>query len=135
MTAGGMTADGTRSLRLVALVIDSRRPRELAEFYGRLLGWEVDESATDAEWVELADPSGGAALAFQHDPEYVPPTWPERERPQRMHLDVRVSTLAEGHDRALAAGAAQLPQPADRSGSAFRVYADPEGRPFCMCAC
>ena len=130
-----MTADEATSLRLTAFVIDSRRPRELAEFYGRLLGWEIDESATGGEWVELADPSGGAALAFQHDPEHVPSTWPDRERPQRMHLDVRVSTLAEGHERALAAGAAQLPQPADRADGNFRVYADPEGNPFCMCRC
>lgn len=129
-----MAAPGSTPLRLVAFAIDSRDPRALAEFYGVLLGWRIDESESDEEWVELADPSGGAALAFQRDPDYQPPTWPGHERPQMMHLDIRVSTLDEGHRRALDAGAKQLPQPPDRLESNFRVYADPEGHPFCMCA-
>ncbi|WP_460960727.1 VOC family protein [Parasphingorhabdus pacifica] len=129
-----MTTSETRTLRLAAFAIDSRNPRELAEFYGRLLGWAIDESATEDDWVVLADPSGGTSLAFQHDPDQIAPTWPEKDRPQRMHVDVRVSTLDEGHERAVSAGAVQLPQPADQVDSDFRVYADPEGHPFCMCA-
>jgi catechol 2,3-dioxygenase-like lactoylglutathione lyase family enzyme len=118
---------------LAAFVLDCPDPRALAEFYGRLLGWRIDEAASDDRWVELADPAGGAPLAFQHDPGYRAPTWPDPELPQMMHLDVRVSTFAEGHERALAAGAVPLPQPPDRQDSDFRVYADPAGHPFCMC--
>lgn len=129
-----MTAPNKTSLRLAAFAMDCRDPWALAAFYGRLLGWEVDEPESDDSWVELTDPSGGAKLAFQHDPDYVPPTWPDHERPQMMHLDVRVSTLDEGHDRALEAGATPLPQPSDQLDASFRVYADPEGHPFCMCA-
>ncbi|MCI2421157.1 VOC family protein [Saccharopolyspora sp. K220] len=123
------------ALRLAAFAIDCPDPRALAEFYGRLLGWEVDEAESNDGWVELADPSGGAPLAFQRDPGYRPPTWPSRDVPQMMHLDVRVSTLAEGHELAIAAGATPLPQPADQQDALFRVYADPVGHPFCMCAC
>lgn len=123
------------ALRLAAFAIDCPEPRRLAGFYGRLLDWEVDEDASDADWVELADPSGGAPLAFQRDPGYRPPSWPSRDVPQMMHLDVRVETLEEGHRLALAAGATQLPQPADQADASFRVYADPDGHPFCMCAC
>ena len=129
--------DSTRmlSLRLAAIAIDCPGPRELAAFYGRLLGWSIDETASNENWVELADPAGGAPLAFQRDPEYLPPTWPDRERPQMLHLDVRVSSLDSVHEHAIRVGARQLPQPEDRLDANFRVYADPEGHPFCLCAC
>lgn len=123
------------ALRLAAFAIDCPDPRALAGFYGRLLGWEIDEAASADEWVELADPEGGAPLAFQRDPGYRPPTWPTAEVPQMMHLDIRVKSLEEGHELAVAAGASQLPQPSDRQDASFRVYADPVGHPFCVCAC
>ena len=129
-----MTVPTKSPLRLAAFAIDCPDPRRLAEFYGDLLGWTVDEAESDGEWVELADPSGGTRLAFQRDSNYVAPTWPDPRRPQMMHLDVRVSTLDEGHSRALEAGATPLPQPADRLDAHFRVYADPDGHPFCLCA-
>lgn len=122
------------ALKLAAYAIDCTDPRRLAEFYGRLLGWEIDEPESEDHWVELADPSGGAPLAFQLAPDHRPSSWPSPEVPQMAHLDVRVGTLDEGHERALAAGAVQLPQPADQLDAHFRVYADPEGHPFCMCA-
>ena len=130
-----MAAPTGTSLRLAAFVVDCPDPRGLAAFYGRLLGWEVDEDQSGDRWVELADPAGGSPLAFQLDPAYRPPSWPDRARPQMMHLDVRVTTLEEGHERALAAGATPLPQPDDQREARFRVYADPDGHPFCMCAC
>jgi predicted enzyme related to lactoylglutathione lyase len=122
------------ALRLSAFAIDCPEPRALAEFYGRLLGWEVDEAESEEGWVELADPAGGPPLAFQRDPEYRPPTWPNRDVPQMMHLDIRVATLEEGHRRAMAAGATELPQLPDHPDASWRVYADPAGHPFCMCA-
>jgi catechol 2,3-dioxygenase-like lactoylglutathione lyase family enzyme len=129
-----MGTSAKKALRLAAFAIDCPEPRRLAGFYGELLGWAIDEAESDDDWVELADPSGGAPLAFQRDPGYQPPTWPDPRRPQMMHLDVRVSTLGEGHARALEAGATQLPQPEDQLEAHFRVYADPDGHPFCMCA-
>lgn len=128
------TASTTSPLSIAAFAIDTPDPRALAEFYGRLLGWEVDETETESDWVELADPAGGPPLAFQRDPDYVPPTWPNPARPQMMHVDVRVRTLEEGHERAVRAGGRPLPQPADQLDASFRVYADPDGHPFCVCA-
>ncbi len=128
-----MTAQQEGPLRLAAVAIDCPAPRELAVFYGNLLGWSIDEEESDGSWVELADPAGGAKLAFQRDPEYLPPTWPEGERPQMLHLDVRVSDLRRTHEHALSVGAEQLPQPEDEIGANFLVYADPAGHPFCLC--
>jgi catechol 2,3-dioxygenase-like lactoylglutathione lyase family enzyme len=130
-----MTAPRGTALRLAAVALDCPNPRALAGFYGKLLGWQIDESASDDQWVELADPSGATRLAFQFDPEHLPSTWPKRERPQMMHLDVQVPDLDEAHVRAIAAGARTLPQPPDRLDARFRVYADPAGHPFCLCAC
>lgn len=124
----------TMPLKLAAVAIDCPAPRKLAEFYGRLLGWEIDEAESAEDWVELADPNGGPAVAFQRDPDYVPPTWPDRERPQMQHLDVRVRDLESAHAHALSVGAKPLPQPQDQLDAHFLVYADPAGHPFCLCA-
>lgn len=129
-----MGAHSSEALAVAAFVLDCRDPRELAEFYGELLGWAVDERSSNERWVELADPAEGAVLAFQADPDFEPPTWPTRQRQQMAHLDVRVPSLAEGHELAVRVGARQLPQPADQRDARFRVYADPAGHPFCLCA-
>ena len=68
-----MTVPTKSPLRLAAFAIDCPDPRRLAQFYGNLLGWTVDEAESNDAWVELADPSGGTRLAFQRDPDYVPP--------------------------------------------------------------
>ncbi len=128
-----MTEPAPMPLKLAAIVLDCPDPRQLAGFYGRLLGWTIDEGASNQDWVELADPSGGPAMAFQRDPEYVPPTWPAGERPQMVHLDIRVPDLAHGNELAHKVGATSLPQPEDRLDSPFLVYADPAGHPFCLC--
>lgn len=120
-------------LRLAAVAIDCPNPRRLAEFYGSLLGWDIDEAESRDDWVELADPNGGPALAFQRDPEFVPPTWPDRDRPQMQHLDVRVRNLGQANEHALRIGATALPQPPDQLDARFLVYADPAGHPFCLC--
>ncbi|GAA4858840.1 VOC family protein [Saccharopolyspora cebuensis] len=122
------------ALNVIAFALDCPDPHRLAGFYGRLLGWEIDEAESAADWVELAHPEGGVRLAFQRDPHYRPTTWPSPEVPQKAHVDVRVDDLDTGHERALAAGATQLPQPPDQADASFRVYADPDGHPFCLCA-
>jgi hypothetical protein len=47
-----------------------------------------------------------------------------------LHLDFRVADLDAEHDGAVQIGARFL---ADESPE-FRVYADPAGHPFCLCA-
>jgi len=118
------------ALKLGAIVLDCPDPRALAGFYAELLGWSVADDA-EHDWVDVVSPDGGPTVSFQRDPDYRPPTWPRPERPQMLHLDVKVSDLDAEHDRAVRAGATPL---TDRQGS-FRVYADPAGHPFCLCAC
>ena len=70
----------------------------------------------------------GYRLAFQQAPDLRPPDWPDPERPQQFHLDIRVADIAVAEPKALALGARRLPG----EGGDFRVYADPVGHPFCL---
>ena len=118
------------ALRLGAIVLDCPDPRALAEFYAELLGWTVAKDSTD-DWVDVVSPDGGPSVSLQLAPNYRPPTWPNPELPQMLHLDVLVHDLDAQHERAVRIGAKPL---TDKQGT-FRVYADPAGHPFCLCAC
>ncbi|GAB2871809.1 VOC family protein [Streptomyces mayteni] len=118
---------------LQCTVIDCPEPAALAGFYREILGGEVDDS--DRDWVLLVPPTG-ARFAFQRvHGEYRPPRWPDPEYPQQFHLDFdvpRIEDLAAAQERVLALGATLLHDSGgERSG--FRVYADPAGKPFCLC--
>ncbi|MFF1607268.1 VOC family protein [Amycolatopsis sp. NPDC058278] len=116
---------------LGVVALDCPDPVALAEFYRAVLEWEAPEVAEDGHWVTLANPAGGAGIAFQRVPDYRPPAWPSAENPQQLHLDLNVTDLEAAHERVLGLGAKLL----DDKPETFRVYADPVGHPFCLCAC
>ncbi|MDT0275750.1 VOC family protein [Blastococcus goldschmidtiae] len=111
--------------QLHSVVIDAPDAHALAGFYADLLGMEVKGEPGD-EWVVVT--GAGYRIAFQQAPDLRPPDWPDPERPQQFHLDVRVADIAEAEPRVLALGARRLPG----EGGDFRVYADPAGHPFCL---
>ncbi|MGW0336853.1 VOC family protein [Streptomyces sp. NPDC003011] len=115
--------------KLGAVVLDCPDPHALARFYASVLGGTV---VREAEWVDLKLPDG-QTLAFQAAPGHVPPQWPAADHSQQFHLDLTVEDLDAAEKEALALGATPL-DTADRSRT-FRVYADPAGHPFCLCAC
>ncbi|MFF4400760.1 VOC family protein [Streptomyces sp. NPDC001480] len=114
---------------LGAVVLDCPDPRALAGFYAEVLGGAVEG---EGDWVDLKVP-GGQSLAFQAAPGFVPPAWPAPDHSQQFHLDLTVDDLDAAEDTVLALGAKPL-DAGDRSRT-FRVYADPAGHPFCLCAC
>ncbi|MFF4276761.1 VOC family protein [Streptomyces sp. NPDC001536] len=115
---------------LGVVVLDCPDPRALAGFYAEVLGGAVEG---DGEWVDLKVP-GGQSLAFQAASGFVPPEWPRADlNSQQFHLDLTVDDLDAAEKGVLALGARPL-DTADRS-RAWRVYADPAGHPFCLCAC
>ncbi|MFG2607449.1 VOC family protein [Streptomyces sp. NPDC048514] len=118
--------------KLGAVVLDCPDPRALAGFYAGVLGGSVEEDPEDSRWVDLKVP-GGPALAFQRAPGFVPPQWPAADRSQQFHLDLSVEDLDAAEKGVLELGAKPL-DAEDRSRT-FRVYADPAGHPFCLCAC
>ncbi|MET9898098.1 VOC family protein [Streptomyces sp. NPDC006446] len=115
--------------KLGAVVLDCPDPRALAAFYAEVLGGSV---TGDGDWTDLELP-GGRTLAFQAAPGHVPPRWPASDASQQFHLDLTVEDLDVAEKGVLALGARPL-DTEDRSRS-FRVYADPAGHPFCLCAC
>ena len=113
--------------RFHSVAIDCPDPAALGTFYARLLDWPVP--ADEGEWVTLQAPSGGPTIAFQRATGYVAPTWPAPEVPQQLHLDLEVDDMDAAHQRAVQLGARLLD-----TQDTFRVYADPVGHPFCLCA-
>ena len=129
--------------QLLHTVLDTTRPRELAEFYRQLLGLRYrtgDEPPApgvpdDADWLVLEDSLGVRKLAFQLVDQLPRTTWPKHEVPMQLHLDFTVSSPAELHrqrERAEALGAELvLDRSADPDEPLF-VLADPSGHPFCL---
>jgi len=129
--------------QLLHTVLDTTRPRELAEFYRQLLGLRyrsgdeppADGAADDADWLVLVDPAGARKLAFQRVDHLPRTTWPHHEVPMQLHVDFTVSSLAELHrqrERAEALGAQLLLDRTDEAGEPLYVFADLSGHPFCI---
>ncbi|GAA2618391.1 VOC family protein [Streptomyces vastus] len=113
------------------MVLDAHDAHQLADFYVRLLGYEV--RADEPHWVLVGPTDGdGVSLAFETEPEYVPPVWPTRrpgDQQMMLHLDIEVDDLERETARAVAAGATLADyQPQDD----VRVLLDPSGHPFCL---
>lgn len=101
----------------------------MADFYSRLLGWEI--TWRDGGFILMRDPGGGAGLSFQARPDYTPPVWPEQPGRQEkmLHLEIKVDDLAAATDYALSLGG----RLAEFQGRAdLRVILDPAGHPLCL---
>lgn len=117
------------SVTFSAVCLDAPDARALADFYRRLLAWDVVED--EPEWVVLRPPGGGTGLSFQSEPAYVPPVWPTEPGRQQMgaHLDLEVRDLAAAVAHAVAGGGVLTDyQPQED----VRVCLDPAGHPFCL---
>lgn len=115
--------------KLGVVVLDCPDPGALAAFYAEVLGATAEG---EGDWVDLKVP-GGQALAFQAAEGFVAPRWPSAEHSQQFHLDLTVEDLDAAEEKVLALGA--KPLDTDDRSRTWRVYADPAGHPFCLCAC
>lgn len=117
---------------LGAVVLDCPDPRALASFYAELVGGTIE--AEDDTWIDLN--RDGQRLSFQLAPDHRAPAWPDPERPQQFHLDIAVprAEMDAAEKRVLELGATLLEGDLDGARN-WRVYADPAGHPFCLCAC
>jgi catechol 2,3-dioxygenase-like lactoylglutathione lyase family enzyme len=129
--------------RLLQTVLDTTRPRELAEFYRQLLGLSYrpgDEppdagDSDDPDWLVLFDSTGSSRLAFQRVDRLPRTTWPSHVVPMQAHLDCTVVDTAEltrQRERAEELGAALLLDRFDDPDEPLYVFADPSGHPFCI---
>jgi len=92
--------DQAPRLALSGVVLDSPDAGTLADFYRRLLGWQVEQD--EPGWVKLRSHDGDAGLSFQTEPQHVPPVWPAGPGDQQMqvHLDIAVEDLGDPGRRA-----------------------------------
>jgi catechol 2,3-dioxygenase-like lactoylglutathione lyase family enzyme len=99
-------------LTLSGVVLDAPDANELAAFYRRLLGWDLEQD--EPGWVKLRAPGGGAGLSFQTEERYARPTWPAGPGDQQMqvHLDIAVEDLDVASAYTVAAGATRGAAPA-----------------------
>jgi catechol 2,3-dioxygenase-like lactoylglutathione lyase family enzyme len=115
-----------------SVTISAPNPRELADFYQRLLGWTP--SALEDGWCQLRAPEdqrGLMTINVEYDAAYVRPTWPSEPGKQHItvHLDIPAEDLPGAEARALEAGATLAEfQPQKH----VRVMLDPAGHPFCL---
>jgi catechol 2,3-dioxygenase-like lactoylglutathione lyase family enzyme len=125
----GRTMTSSTPISLASVVVDCPDAGELAEFYRRLLGWEIGTNSGD--WITLRPPGGGTGLSFQSESKYRRPVWPEQpgEQDKMLHLDIQVEDLDAAVAHAQAAGAVLASyQPQE----GVRVMLDPAGHPFCL---
>jgi predicted enzyme related to lactoylglutathione lyase len=129
MTANAETQTSVRPrIGFKTVVLDTDDPPRMAEFYTALLDWQV--AYTDDDWITLRG-DGGGRIAFQLALNHKPPTWPDNDVPQQLHLDLAVDDLDAASAYAVSIGARPVEGP-ERSES-FRVFLDPSGHPFCLC--
>jgi catechol 2,3-dioxygenase-like lactoylglutathione lyase family enzyme len=108
--------------RLHHVVLDCPDPAALATFYAGLLGLPITYRSDD--WVVVAADETSSGLAFQLAPGHRPPSWPDPDVPQQVHLDIMVEDVTASGPDVLALGAVKL--------DGEDVYADPAGHPFCL---
>jgi catechol 2,3-dioxygenase-like lactoylglutathione lyase family enzyme len=129
--------------QLLHTVLDTTRPRELAEFYRQLLGLSyrpgdeppADGAPDEEDWLVLVDSDGVRKLAFQRVEHPPRTTWPKHDVPMQLHVDFTVTSDAELHrqrERAEALGAELLLDRTDDPNEPLFVFADPSGHPFCI---
>jgi catechol 2,3-dioxygenase-like lactoylglutathione lyase family enzyme len=129
--------------QLLHTVLDTTRPRELAEFYRQLLGLSyrpgdeppADGASDEADWLVLVDSDKVRKLAFQQVEHLPRTTWPKHDVPMQLHVDFTVTSDAELHrqrERAEALGAELRLDRTDDPDEPLFVFADPSGHPFCI---
>lgn len=124
------------SIRTSSVTLATPAPRDLAEFYARLLGAELraEEDPRPGEppgagWAQLK--TENLTLNFEYEQWWTPPVWPaEPGRPgATQHLDLSADDLEAAAAWAIECGASVAGvQPQDE----VRVMFDPHGHPFCL---
>lgn len=131
--------------RLRQVVLDSTDARRSAEFWRQLLGLVYrpgheppasgEDDVAGRDWLNLRGEDGAAYLAIQQVDKLAASTWPADDVPQQLHLDLSVpdeDSLDRAHELVLQLGGTLRLDRSDDAEEPLRVYADPDGHPFCV---
>jgi catechol-2,3-dioxygenase len=110
----------------MGVMLDCPDAGQLSAFYAELLGKPV---TYEGEGVAMIGEDGAQPVLFQQIADYRAPRWPDPAHPQQFHLDVTVDDVDAAEAAVLRLGATSL----SAGGENWRVYADPAGKPFCLC--
>lgn len=113
--------------KLETVVLDTRDPHALAEFYKRVLGAKTHYE--EPNWVTIVD-GDGRKVSFQTSPEHQAPKFPDPAGDQQLHLDIRVEDVDAAERQVLDLGATRVLDATE--DTTFRVFRDPAGHPFCL---
>jgi catechol 2,3-dioxygenase-like lactoylglutathione lyase family enzyme len=119
-------APDAREFTVMGVMLDCPDAKQLSAFYAELLGKPV---TYEGEGMAMIGVEGAQPLLFQQVGDYSAPRWPDPAYPQQLHLDVTVTDIEAGEAAVLKLGATSL----GAGGDDWRVYADPAGKPFCLC--
>jgi len=112
--------------RITELVLDCRRPRELARFWSDVLGYRIVDDSEDV--VEIAPPEGSPSpvtLLFQRSDD------PKRDK-LRLHIDVSPTDRDQRDELARLVGLGAKEIDIGQGEQPWHVLADPEGHEFCL---
>ncbi|MFE5165704.1 VOC family protein [Streptomyces sp. NPDC056697] len=112
------------------LSLDCAEPEELAEFYARVLGAEI-QPMTTLDRIEIVAP-GGSRMAFLRDHGFAPPSWPRPDDSQQAHLDLLVEDIDAAERQVIDLGARPLDTKNNGGPRDTRIYTDPSGHPFSL---
>lgn len=126
--------DNGLKIKMYTFTLDCKNPYELAEFYAKLLNWEIPFYNEEYACVGAPGTGQGAypGITFQMNPAYKPPVWPEKAEAQQQmaHMDFAVNNLEEAVQYAVSCGATIADE---QFSDGWKVMFDPAGHPFCLC--
>lgn len=111
---------------IMGVMLDCPDAKVLSHFYSELFGKPI---TYEGDGMAMIGNDGEQPILFQQVADYQAPQWPDPAHPQQFHLDVTVDDVDAAEQAVLALGATKLPF----GGENWRVYADPAGKPFCLC--
>jgi predicted enzyme related to lactoylglutathione lyase len=119
----------TTQAKLLAVSLDCAEPKELAEFYHQVTGWEIRYSEDEYAAVGHGDMN----IYFGRVPDREPVTWPSPNK--QFHFDFRVPDVEKAAEEYVALGATKPDfQPGvTEEGVRWIVLQDPAGHLFCVC--
>jgi hypothetical protein len=107
------------------IVVDCNEPRLVADFWGQVLGWRVQED-DGVLWMSASgDPFPDLLLVFIEVPEH-------KSVKNRLHLDVNPVGCSQDEEVARLASLGARRVDVGQGEASWVVLADPEGNEFCV---
>ena len=120
-------------IQFANVMVDCSDEVRLCSFYENLLGWKrsvlFGRPALTSE--------NGLIFLFHEEEDYVPPVWPEEpgQQQKQIHFDYQVPDVRCAVEEAIRLGARRAEVQFGDETEEFVTMFDPDGHPFCLCAC